>query len=67
MRSVIMIIFEIGTKNVFQLSFVQDDDVVCALSPDRADPPFESSAACSPVSLRPIVGEAQGSLQRNSR
>ncbi len=40
MRSVIMIIFEIGTKNVFQVSFVQDDDVVCALSPDRADHSF---------------------------
>jgi hypothetical protein len=26
-----------------------------------------SSAACTPVSLRPIVGEAQGSRQRDSR
>ena len=40
MRSVIMIIFEIGTKNVFQVSFVQDNDVVRALSPDRADHSF---------------------------
>ncbi len=40
MRSVIMIIFEIRTKNVFQVSFVQDDDMVCTFSPDRANHPF---------------------------
>ncbi len=34
MRSVIMIIFEIRTKNACQVSFVQDDDSVRALSPD---------------------------------
>jgi len=33
-RSVIMIICEIPTKNVFQVSFVQDDDMVCTFSPD---------------------------------
>ena len=40
MRSVIMIIFEIRTKHAFQMSLVQDDDMICALSPDRADHSF---------------------------
>jgi len=40
MRSVTMIIFEIRTKNVFQVIFVQYDDMVCTFSPDRADHPF---------------------------
>jgi len=35
MRSVIMLIFEIRIENAYQVSFVQDDDVVCVLSPDR--------------------------------
>ncbi len=32
-RSVIVLIFEIRTKNAYQVSFVQDDDTVRALSP----------------------------------
>ena len=39
-RPIFMIIFEIRTKNSCQVSFVQDDDMVCALSPDRAYHPL---------------------------
>ena len=35
-RPVFMIIFEIRTKNSCLVSIVQDDDMVCTLSPDRA-------------------------------
>jgi hypothetical protein len=35
-RPVFMIILEIRTKNSSQASYVQDDDMACTLSPDRA-------------------------------
>jgi hypothetical protein len=34
MRSAVMIIFEIRTKNACQVSFVQDDDTVLHFPPD---------------------------------
>ena len=38
--SVAVIIFEIRTKNVSQVIFVQYDDMICTFSPDRADHSF---------------------------
>ena len=37
MRSVIMIIFEIRTKNVFQVSLVQDNDMVKVFTANGPD------------------------------
>ncbi len=33
MRPIVMIIFDIRTKDAYQVSFIQDDDTVRALSP----------------------------------
>lgn len=48
MCSVIMIIFEIRTQNVFQVLLVQEDDMLGALSSDRADYAFDEWVLPSP-------------------